>query len=97
MSPALYYSEPVRLCPSGIAHAMGSRENCIILMIIILSPICKARGSVEMDKGDVPIQKEYFQLWKMQRASYMEYVYYAYVTTICFRKYVVTSRCPPCI
>ena len=54
-------------------------------------------GPVEMDKGDVPIQKEYFQLWKMQRASYMEYVYYAYVTTICLRKYVVTSRCPPCI
>ena len=52
---------------------------------------------VKTDKGDVPIQKEYFQLWKTQRASYMEYVYYAYVTTICFRKYVVTSRCPPCI
>ena len=60
-------------------------------------PICKARGSVEMDKGDVPIWKEYFQLWNMQRASYMEYVYYAYVTIICFRKYVVTSRYPTCI
>jgi len=71
---------------------MGSQENCIILMIMILSPICKARGSVETNKGDIPIQKEYFQLWKMQRASYMEYVYYAYVTTICFRKYVVTSH-----
>ena len=52
---------------------------------------------IEMDKGDVPIWKEYFQLWNMQRASYMEYVYYAYVTTICFRKYVVTLCCPPCI
>src|SRR6267142_3144206 len=52
---------------------------------------------IEMDKGDVPIWKEYFQLWNMQRASYMEYVYYAYVTIICFRKYVVTSRYPTCI
>jgi len=25
----------------------------------------------------------------------MEYVNYAYVTTICFRKYVVMSCCPP--
>ena len=24
---------------------------------------------VETDKGDVPIQKEYFQLWNMQRVS----------------------------
>ena len=43
-------------------------------------PICKARGSVEMDKGDVPIWKEYFQLWYMQGTPCVLYDNYAYVT-----------------
>jgi len=34
---------------------------------------------VETDKGDVPIQKEYFYLWKTQRVSYMEYVFFIYL------------------
>jgi hypothetical protein len=36
--------------------------------------------SVEMDKGDIPIWKEYFQLWYMQGMPYALYDYYAYVT-----------------
>jgi hypothetical protein len=36
-------------------------------------PMYKARGSVEMDKGDVLIQKEYFQLWYMQGTPYALY------------------------
>ena len=36
--------------------------------------------TVEMDKGDVPIQKEYFQLWYMQGTPYALYDNYAYVT-----------------
>ena len=43
-------------------------------------PMFKARGRVEMDKGDVPIQKEYFQLWYMQGMPYALYDNYAYVT-----------------
>jgi hypothetical protein len=35
---------------------------------------------VEMDKGDIPIQKEYFQLWYMQGMPYALYDNYAYVT-----------------
>jgi hypothetical protein len=36
--------------------------------------------NVETDKGDVPIQKEYFQLWYMQGTPYALYDNYAYVT-----------------
>jgi hypothetical protein len=35
---------------------------------------------VETDKGDVPIRKEYFQLWYMQGMPYVLYDNYAYVT-----------------
>ena len=35
---------------------------------------------VETDKGDVPIRKEYFQLWYMQGTPYALYDNYAYVT-----------------
>ena len=35
---------------------------------------------VETDKGDIPIQKEYFQLWYMQGTPYALYDNYAYVT-----------------
>ena len=35
---------------------------------------------VEMDKGDVPIWKEYFQIWYMQGTPYALYDNYAYVT-----------------
>ena len=35
---------------------------------------------VETDKGDVPIWKEYFQLWYMQGTPYVLYDKYAYVT-----------------
>ena len=35
---------------------------------------------VEMDKGDVPIRKEYFQLWYMQGTPYALNDNYAYVT-----------------
>ena len=35
---------------------------------------------VETDKGDVPIWKEYFQLWYMQGTPYALYDNYAYVT-----------------
>ena len=54
-------------CLPGFAYAMGY-------------PMCKARGSVETDKGDVPIWKEYFQLWYMQGMPYALYDNYAYVT-----------------
>ena len=40
----------------------------------------KKKGGVEMDKGDVPIWKEYFQLWYMQGTPYALYDNYAYVT-----------------
>jgi hypothetical protein len=43
----------------------------------------RSQGSglvVEMDKGDVPIRKEYFQLWYMQGMPYALYDNYAYVT-----------------
>ena len=43
-------------------------------------PICKARGSVEIDKGEILIWKEYFQLWYMQGMPYALYDNYAYVT-----------------
>ena len=36
--------------------------------------------AVETDKGDVPIQKEYLQLWYMQGTPYALYDNYAYVT-----------------
>ena len=36
--------------------------------------------SVETDKGDIPIQKEYFQLRYMQGTPYALYDKYAYVT-----------------
>jgi hypothetical protein len=36
--------------------------------------------TVETDKGDVPIRKEYFQLWYMQGTPYALYDNYAYVT-----------------
>ena len=36
--------------------------------------------NVETDKGDVPIWKEYFQLWYMQGTPYALYDKYAYVT-----------------
>ena len=36
--------------------------------------------SVKTDKGDVPIWKEYFQLWYMQGTPYALYDNYAYVT-----------------
>ena len=35
---------------------------------------------IEMDKGDMPIWKEYFQLWYMQGMPYALYDNYAYVT-----------------
>ena len=43
-------------------------------------PCVQGKGSVEMDKGDVPIRKEYFQLWYMQGMPYALYDNYAYVT-----------------
>ena len=36
--------------------------------------------TVEMDKGDVPIWKGYFQLWYMKGMPYALYDNYAYVT-----------------
>ena len=39
-----------------------------------------SEGCVETDKGDVPIRKEYFQLWYMQGTPYALYDNYAYVT-----------------
>ena len=76
--------DPWYSCLPGIAYVMGYS-------------ICKARGSVEMDKGDIPIWKEYLQLWYMQGMPYALYDNYAYVTLWYLWKYVVTSRCPPCI
>ena len=38
------------------------------------------REFVETDKGDIPIWKEYFQLWYMQGTPYALYDNYAYVT-----------------
>ena len=35
---------------------------------------------VETDKGDIPIRKEYFQLWYIQGTPYALYDNYAYVT-----------------
>ena len=52
---------------------------------------------VELDKGDIPIRKEYFQIWYMQGTPYALYDNYAYVTLWYLWKYVVTSCCPPCI
>ena len=40
----------------------------------------KEEDYVETDKGDVPIRKEYFQLWYMQGTPYALYDNYAYVT-----------------
>ena len=39
-----------------------------------------AQSAVETDKGDVPIWKEYFQLWYMQGTPYALYDNYVYVT-----------------
>ena len=41
---------------------------------------CVMEMGVETDKGDVPIWKEYFQLWYMQGMPYVLYDNYAYVT-----------------
>ena len=45
------------------------------LYVVAVVVVC-----VETDKGDVPIRKEYFQLWYMQGTPYVLYDNYAYVT-----------------
>ena len=55
---------------------------CILLSRRRLGYLCPylLLCHVETDKGDVPIRKEYFQLWYMQGTPYALYDNYAYVT-----------------
>ena len=58
---------------------MASRRDCVrelAVQKLVMSKVLSA----ETDKGDVPIWKEYFQLWYMQGTPYALYDNYAYVT-----------------
>ena len=62
----LYYS-------SG-ENSLSFRQEMLVLIYM------EDSVTVETDKGDVPIRKEYFQLWYMQGTPYALYDNYAYVT-----------------
>ena len=53
-------------------------STCVRACVCIVFQSCTT--CVETDKGDIPIRKEYFQLWYMQRTPYVLYDNYAYVT-----------------
>ena len=62
--------------PSSHAPAVVSAISLPLLITPSIIPML----AVETDKGDIPIQKEYFQLWYMQGMPYALYDNYAYVT-----------------